>query len=145
VVDLSAQLKATLREQYEERFGRVVALDGQAEAERRGARLEALIFPSEIGGHIDEHNLRRRVWLPLLAAAELRHSRIHDLRHGYASLLIEAGAELQYVQGQLGHHSAAFTLRVYGHLLPRDRRGYVDRLDSGDQVAPSVGRTQSAG
>jgi len=82
------------------------------------------------GGLIDDSNLRRRVWLPLLAAAELRHSRIHDLRHAYASLLLEMGTEIQYVQAQLGHHSAAFTLKVYGHLLPRDRRGYVDRLDS---------------
>jgi predicted helicase len=34
-----------------------------------------------------------------------------------------------YVQQQLGHHSAAFTLRVYGHLLPRGDRRAVDTLD----------------
>jgi hypothetical protein len=33
------------------------------------------------------------------------------------------------VQEQLGHHSPAFTLGVYGHLLPRGDRRAVDRLD----------------
>ena len=44
-------------------------------------------------------------------------------------MLIEAGEPLTYVQQQLGHHSPAFTLRVYGHLLPRGTRRAVDALD----------------
>jgi hypothetical protein len=59
----------------------------------------------------------------------MRKIRIHDLRHTYASLLIEARKELHYIQEQLGRHSPSFTLTVYGHLLPRDRRGEVDCLD----------------
>src|SRR5262245_34968209 len=59
----------------------------------------------------------------------MRKIRIHDLRHTYASQLIAAGKELHYIQEQLGHHKASFTLTVYGHLLPRDRRGEVDCLD----------------
>jgi hypothetical protein len=46
-----------------------------------------------------------------------------------ASLLIEAGEPLTYIQQQLGHHSPAFTLAVYGHLLPRGDCRAVDRLD----------------
>ena len=60
-----------------------------------------------------------RVWAPLLEAAKLHKVRIHDLRHTYASLMIDAGKALHFVQQQLGHHSPAFTLAVYGHLLPR--------------------------
>jgi integrase len=33
------------------------------------------------------------------------------------------------VQKQLGHHSPEFTLRVYGHLLPRGDHRAVDVLD----------------
>lgn len=44
-------------------------------------------------------------------------------------MLIEAGEPLTYVQQQLGHHSPAFTLKVYGHLLPRGDRRAVDMLD----------------
>ena len=37
---------------------------------------------------------------------------------------------LEYVQEQLGHHSPAFTLAVYGHLIPRGDRRAVDRSDA---------------
>jgi len=33
----------------------------------------------------------------------------------YSSLLIQAGEPITYIQSQLGHHSPAFTLTVYGH------------------------------
>lgn len=52
----------------------------------------------------------------------------HALRHTLASLPIEAGESLRYVQEQPGHHSPAFTLAVYGHLIPRGDRRAVDRL-----------------
>jgi integrase len=53
----------------------------------------------------------------------------HQLRHYYASLLIEAGESVKVVQDRLGHSSATMTLDVYGHLWPdsEDRtRGAVD-------------------
>jgi hypothetical protein len=59
----------------------------------------------------------------------LRYRKPHTLRHTFASLLIEGGESLKYVQEQLGHHSPAFTLAVYGHLLPRGERRAVGRLD----------------
>jgi len=37
--------------------------------------------------------------------------------------------ELHYIQQQLGHHSPAFTLAVYAHLAPRDRRSEANCLD----------------
>ncbi len=138
-VDMSEELKRTLREEYDRQFGRVVEMDAEAEAIRRGETLDALVFPDVAGGMLDESNFRRRIWKPLLAAAELRHRRIHDLRHSYASLLLGDGAELLYVSQQLGHHKASFTLDVYGHLMPRDRRGVANRLDA---LAPA--RTPSA-
>ena len=131
-VDMSAQLQETLRARYAERFETVAALTPEAqvavEATRAGAATH-WIFPDTVGGVLDVDAFRRRVFAPLLTAAKLRHIRIHDLRHTYASLLIAAGKELHYIQQQLGHHSPAFTLAVYGHLLPRDRRGEVNCLD----------------
>ena len=61
----------------------------------------------------------QHVWAPILRRAGLRYRKPHALRHTYASLLIEAGESLKYVQEQLGHHSPGFTLSVYGHLIPR--------------------------
>jgi hypothetical protein len=56
--------------------------------------------------------------------------------------MVEAGKELHFIQEQLGHHSPAFTLERYGHLVPRDRKDEVDCLDapatSGNQMATTV-------
>ncbi|MEI6414809.1 MAG: tyrosine-type recombinase/integrase [Pseudomonadota bacterium] len=45
----------------------------------------------------------------------LGHVRLHDLRHTFASLLINAGHSLYVVQKALGHQSPAMTTR-YAHL-----------------------------
>ncbi len=73
-------------------------------------------------------NLLHRVWAPLLGKAGLRRIRFHDLRHTYASLLIQAGESLAYVKEQLGHSSIQITVDLYGHLVPGANRGAVDRL-----------------
>lgn len=41
--------------------------------------------------------------------------RVHDLRHTYAVLSLEAGDDIKALQCNLGHFSSAFTLDVYGH------------------------------
>jgi integrase len=143
-VDLSDQLRAALVQARQERFGKVVALTPDLQAERDAAAgvADTWLFPAPERSRkkdappvvrklkpMDADNFRDRVWEPLLNVAKLRTVRLHDLRHTYASLLLQDGTELLYVSQQLGHHSAAFTLQVYGHLLPRDRRGEVNRLD----------------
>ena len=49
--------------------------------------------------------------------ARLDDVRIHDLRHTFASLLINNGASIYEVQKLLGHHHISMTER-YAHLLP---------------------------
>ncbi|MFI6842844.1 tyrosine-type recombinase/integrase [Nonomuraea africana] len=39
--------------------------------------------------------------------------RLHDLRHGAASLMLAAGVEIKVVQETLGHTSSAFTADTY--------------------------------
>ncbi len=46
--------------------------------------------------------------------------RFHDLRHLYASTLIDANQSPVVVQERLGHASAKETLDTYSHLFPRD-------------------------
>lgn len=74
-------------------------------------------------------SLRRRVWSKLLPKAGFRWLRIHDLRHTFASLLIQNGESLAYVKEQMGHHSIRVTVDTYGHLVPGGNRAAVDRLD----------------
>jgi integrase len=44
--------------------------------------------------------------------------RFHDLRHFYASVLIEAGEGPQVIKDRLGHASITETFDTYGHLFP---------------------------
>jgi integrase len=89
---------------------------------------------------------RNNVWTPMVRRAGLRYRKPHTLRHTFASLLIEGGESLKYVQEQLGHHSPAFTLAVYGHLLPRGERRAVDRLDdASDATFRNPRATEHAG
>jgi hypothetical protein len=44
--------------------------------------------------------------------------RLHDLRHGAASLAHTAGADLKTVQDQLGHASIVLTADTYTTVLP---------------------------
>jgi integrase len=58
----------------------------------------------------------------LLEKAGLRRIRFHDLRHTYASVLIQRRESLAYVKDQLGHHSIQVTVDLYGHLVPGANR-----------------------
>lgn len=44
--------------------------------------------------------------------------RFHDLRHYFASTLIDGGCSVKVVQQQMRHGSASTTLNVYGHMMP---------------------------
>lgn len=59
--------------------------------------------------------------------------RLHDLRHHYATMLLDNGVPINTVQSWLGHADAAITLRVYGH---RTRLG--DRMGL-DAIAGALG------
>jgi hypothetical protein len=64
----------------------------------------------------------------------------HDLRHFYASLLIDHGESVKVVQRRLGHASATETLDTYSHLWPDSEDRSRDAVDSvlGRSCEPSV-------
>ena len=88
-----------------------------------------LIFPDENGEPINANIFRRGIFYKLLAKAKLPKIRIHDIRHTYASLLLQAGAPVHYVKDQLGHSSIATTVDLYGHCQPGVNRVAINRLD----------------
>jgi len=56
-----------------------------------------------------------KVWSRLRKEAGVPHLRLHDLRHGFASFLVNSGRTLFEVQALLGHADAKTTER-YAHL-----------------------------
>ena len=87
------------------------------------------VFHSKEGTVLYPSNIRTHLWTKLLQKAELRHIRLHDLRHTYANLLIQHGESLANVKEQMGHHSIKITVDTYGHLMPGGNKAAVDRLD----------------
>lgn len=76
-----------------------------------------LVFPTDAGNPMNHNNMVNRYFRPTLEAAGLDIIRFHDLRHTYASLLIEQGENIKYIQTQLGHSNPTVTLNVYAHLM----------------------------
>jgi integrase len=89
-----------------------------------------LVFPNKAGKPIDHNNLRKWHFYPALETAGLPQIRFHDLRHTYASLLIEQGENIKYIQSQLGHSSPTVTLNVYSHLMKSVNREAALRLEN---------------
>jgi integrase len=147
-VEMTTRLQSALREVYEQRFDRVAALDAERQAgmnaEVAERAREARLFTDELGGFLSVSNVRRRVWAPLLAAADLRYRRLHDLRHTFATVHLQGGTDPIWVSTQLGHHSVAFTLATYAHLPLGDRGGHADRIElrpNATEMQPKTGIT----
>jgi integrase len=88
-----------------------------------------LVFPTEAGNPMNHNNMVNRHFRPSLNAAGLNRIRFHDLRHTYASLLIEQGENIKYVQTQLGHSNPTVTLNVYAHLMKPTNRASAIKLE----------------
>ena len=81
---------------------------------------DAFVFPGRDGSASDQGSLRRRVLIPAAERAGLTGLGFHTLRHTCASMLIESGLGPLRLQRWMGHHSPAFTLETYGHLIDGD-------------------------
>lgn len=86
------------------------------------------VFTTKSGAPLDYRTTVRRYWKSLLNKAKLPRIRPYDLRHTSATLLLSAGENVKVVSERLGHASAAFTLDVYGHLLPHMQQEAADRI-----------------
>ncbi len=135
-VDMSLQLTNTLDALVANRKAEALKREYEKpQKERRSDSgilsevMEGWLFMNPNGRQLDPNNMRKHVFYRCLDLAELRRVRFHDLRHTYASLLIQQGESLVYVKDQLGHHSIQITVDIYGHLVPGGNRQAVDRLD----------------
>jgi len=99
----------------------------RAQARRWDAR--GFVFATGAGGPLDSRNVTRELQA-VLQRAGLPRQRFHDLRHAYATLLLEAGADLYEVSRGLGHSSIATTANVYGHLTDRMRQRVAERMEA---------------
>jgi integrase len=82
-----------------------------------------LAFAGMAGRPYDPHHVHLRILAPACAEAGVSWAGFHTFRHTIASRMFASGRNAVQVQHWLGHHSAAFTLSTYVHLLDGDLGG----------------------
>ena len=87
-----------------------------------------LVFASTIGTPMEPRNVNRR-FDELRRRAELDWLRLHDLRHAFATFLLDQGEELRTVMELLGHSTIRLTADTYGHVLPARARKATEAID----------------
>lgn len=75
------------------------------------------VFASQTGTPLLARNVRRRYLDPVMGEIGAEGLGFHSFRHLYASMQFARGANPVQVQRLLGHHSPAFTMATYVHLL----------------------------
>jgi integrase len=101
-------------------------------------RDEGWLFPKPDGTCSDpdvvSHNYHS-----LVGKLGLPPTRLHDLRHAHATILMEAWTHPKVVQERLGHSSITITLDTYSHVTPtmqREAAGIVENaLRQAEQAA----------
>jgi integrase len=74
--------------------------------------------------------------------------RLHDLRHGAATLALSAGVDLRVVQDMLGHCSIVLTADTYTSVLPDIARKAAEQVAAlvlrAGRLVPGTNRTRRA-
>jgi integrase len=96
-----------------------------------------LVFAREDGTPIAPQRVTKR-FAQLVSAAGLRPIRLHDLRHGQASLMLAAGVPIAVVSKRLGHSTITLTSDTYSHMLQGVGRDAAERAAALVPLAPKA-------
>jgi integrase len=114
---VTSRLIAHHAAQLRERFAAVVPTE------------EGLIFVTPRGLPVS-HSWLTQHFQDLLAAAGLPKMRLHDLRHGAATLLLGAGVHPRVAQQLLRHASSKTTTEIYSHVTAAQERQAAEVLEA---------------
>lgn len=88
-----------------------------------------LVFTNETGGNLAFSTVYKQ-YKAIVSSIGLPDLRFHDLRHSYAVAALRSGDDVKTLQGNLGHHAAAFTLDQYGHVTDQMKKASSDRMEA---------------
>jgi hypothetical protein len=102
-----------------------------------------LVVARENGAPLRPEYVTRR-FVAITRATGLRQVRLHDLRHGAASLMLAAGVPMAIVSKMLRHSSTGITVDTYGHLSEETARTASDAMAAAleqafETAAPAAG------
>ncbi len=96
---------------------------------RAGDRLEqGLVFTTAAGGPLPNHAVSR-TFAALCLAARVTPHRFHDMRHTFATRLLERGERMDVVRDLLGHSTITTTMQLYAHVTEQGKRAAIARLE----------------
>ncbi len=121
---------------------RRIELDARTVAVLRAWRARQAQERLRSGGEYDDHDLVfcRRDGKPFnpkrfsrefdrrLTRFALPRIRLHDLRHTWATLALEAGIDVKVVADRLGHSSPVITWTIYQHVTPAMQSGAAEKV-----------------
>ena len=98
---------------------------------------KGLVLEREQGGHLTPGYTTQSVLYPALDRAGVprvgergRKRDFHSFRHTFARIALENGAEITWVQRQLGHSSITLTVDTYGSWARSAEKSQAERLGS---------------
>ena len=91
-------------------------------------RKGSFVFYNSIGNKIHRNKLRTKL-IQIAKKADIPElTKLHTLRHTFASHLVMKGVDLASVQKLMGHADIKTTM-IYSHLAPEHLKGAVDKLN----------------
>lgn len=75
-------------------------------------------------------NQLQRAFKRILTESGLPNVRLHDLRHSYATLMLQSNVQSKIVCEILGHSSIDVTLDIYSHVLTGMQKPAVDAINT---------------
>jgi integrase len=87
------------------------------------------LFCDELGCHLHPDHISR-LFRKLVKESGLPQIRLHDLRHTYGTLSLEAGVHPKIVSERLGHATVGITLDVYSHVSESMSRDAAEAVAS---------------
>jgi integrase len=89
---------------------------------------DALLFSTRTGMPMNPSNVRRDIWVKLVARASVRKLDMYSLRHTFASLGRSSGEEPFNVARAMGHSRSQIVDDVYAHALPSGMKSVAERV-----------------
>ena len=97
-----------------------MAYEALKEQEKHTYKKQTRIFnnPNSNKSWIDDQQIRKIGWKPLLKKADLEYRNPYQTRHTYASMLLTAGENPMWVAQQIGHKDWGMIRKRYGRWIP---------------------------
>jgi integrase len=146
-VDLSRKTITILEEQKNRGRDTLPLSEGALAVLKERARVRSiktdLVFMTGNATRIESRNLHRAFY-GALEKSKIKHLRFHDLRHTFATRLVQAGVDLYTVQ-KLGRWKTISMVMRYAHHYPESLRSGVEVLDKLKKVSTILGQSNYKG